>query len=191
MGDGSSIYVLLAGLLAALINSISNARIAKDAGDRAERGEDKKYMRERLKERDQILLEPLRQEIAHLLAFKQAVGHYYLVASAIQSPFDDEVIESAKASLIEVSGVAYSYENILDPLISFHEDSGNNVKDFKKIKVEVEKVLDEKRDELSRLLTTSQFQPADPEQVTKRDSDDGPLVNAMRWVERRIRKWWP
>ncbi len=125
--------------MTALITSHYGFLNTREAGTRADRAEADRYKRDRLKEQEQLFIEPLKREIEDLKSFIAAVANYYFIASSKGA--DDEAKLTAKVELMKVSGAAYRYEAILAPLASFHQYDGDYETAFDNIRSGLKRYL--------------------------------------------------
>jgi hypothetical protein len=185
--DLAGLFIAISAIGVAWVNAYYGFRNTQETARREARGEDEKYRLERLKEQDQLYIEPLRQQISDLRVFTNLVAQYYLFGTS--DTFSDEEEKAVEVELVKSSGVVYQYDKLSQAFANYYPDYSHHQFSFQAVIQEAETVLNEQRENLSEKLREAQSRvQIEPQPVViKHDVDDGPLIKVARQLQQRLR----
>ncbi len=185
--DLAGLFIAISAIGIAWVNAYYGFRNTQETARREARGEDEKYRLERLKEQDQLYIEPLRQQISDLQVFTNLVAQYYLFETS--DTFSDEEKKAVEVELVKSSGVVYQYDKLSQAFINYYPHWARYQDRFQAVTQEAGTVLNEQRGNLSEKLREAQSRvQIEPQPVViKHDVDDGPLVKVARQLQQRLR----
>lgn len=187
--DLAGLFIAISAIGVAWVNAYYGFRNTQETARREARGEDEKYRLERLKEQDQLYIEPLRKQISDLQVFTNLVAQYYLFGTS--DTFSAEEKKAVEVELVKSSGVVYQYDKLSQAFANYYPYSSvyQDEDRFQAVIQEAETVLNEQRENLSEKLREAQSRvQIEPQSVViKHDVDDGPLIKVARQLQQRLR----